>query len=78
MFGGLLHHGRNIELDSIQEGTTSFEDSTFGGASLGISVGDSRMGFYSSRSTILQGLASFGGFQQLGRNIGSPQLFRRT
>jgi hypothetical protein len=61
-----------LGFDSIQEGTTSLEDSTFGGATLGISARNFRRGFYSPRSIILQDLVSFGGFQQLGQNILSP------
>jgi hypothetical protein len=38
VIGGLLQQGRNIGLDSIQEGAVLLEDSTFGGADLDISA----------------------------------------
>ena len=53
----------------IQEGTTSFEDSVFGGVCLSISAWDFRRGLLLPRSIFWRSLDSFGVFLQWGRII---------
>jgi hypothetical protein len=70
VFGGFLHQGRNIELDSLQEGATWIRVSTVWRGKLGIWTSDFREGFYLPRSIFLWSLALFGDLLQLGRNLG--------
>jgi hypothetical protein len=61
-FGGLLHQGRNIELDSLQVGIVLLEDSSVGGVDFGIRAWDlshthyNNLDFssFSSRNKILE------------------------